>query len=122
MDLLGDISEGDQKTLALPCGHRFHKGCIRQWTLRGNFTCALCRQPTCLPTEELQPIPMILGHVLTYPVGNDEAEVTQEECQNIEWLATQLNVLCLGMKDRELMESNAQFQVSTDRFFLKTRT
>jgi hypothetical protein len=122
MDLLGDISEGDQKVLALPCGHRFHKGCIRQWSLRGNFTCPLCRHPTCLSTETLQPIPMILGHVLTYPVGNGEAEVTQEECQNIEWLATQLNVLSLGMKDRELMESNAQFQVSTDRFFLKTRT
>jgi hypothetical protein len=28
----------------LPCGHTFHKGCIKNWSERSN-TCPTCRQP-----------------------------------------------------------------------------
>jgi len=38
---LCDIPKKQIQTL--PCGHVFHKMCVKKWTLRGKDTCPLCR-------------------------------------------------------------------------------
>lgn len=36
----------------LPCGHRFHRRCISQWTHRGHHTCPYCRAPYTDPQPQ----------------------------------------------------------------------
>lgn len=36
-------AQGTVRTVQLPCGHRFHRGCIRQWLRRGKPACPLCQ-------------------------------------------------------------------------------
>ena len=118
MDLLGAGSEGGERPVTLPCGHRFHRECFRGWTLRGNLSCPLCRHPTHAEPETLQPIPASFEHVVTAP-RRGEAEVTGEECRNVEWLIHQLNIVAGGMKERGLMGDRLQIQIATDLFYLK---
>jgi len=37
-------ANAEEKFVVLPCSHKFHFGCIKQWTDRQNKTCPYCRQ------------------------------------------------------------------------------
>ena len=34
--------EMTEDTSRLPCGHHFHRACVKRWLLRGDFRCPLC--------------------------------------------------------------------------------
>ena len=44
-----DFEAGDNVVVLRKCSHYFHKECLRDWLLRSNLTCPLCRNDIELP-------------------------------------------------------------------------
>ena len=34
--------DGKEEVASLPCGHHFHKKCVKKWLVSGHFRCPLC--------------------------------------------------------------------------------
>ena len=56
-----DMDSGSAK---LPCGHQFHKECVKKWLLRGNLRCPLCNSSVELPSEGRLKLDGIFGGVV----------------------------------------------------------
>lgn len=39
--------EMNSQCKTLPCGHEFHRKCIKSWKDNAHHTCPMCRQPFC---------------------------------------------------------------------------
>lgn len=46
----------------LPCGHQFHKICVKDWLIRGKLRCPLCNCGVQLPSWSKIEAEEILGH------------------------------------------------------------
>ena len=53
-----------RRLLHTPCGHAFHRGCLRQWLQRGH-TCPMCRKPLRKACDDAALLTMLLDMLAT---------------------------------------------------------